>query len=97
MRAEAGKVSCEAYEAADLRLCDAQADGDDERDRRRHHLPTGFHNETLSDLTSSLLDTPYTSEQATYELRRLRGKGIVERIAHTHRSRLTPRGRAAVI
>ena len=61
------------------------------------HLLTGFDNKTLTALMSSLLDGPYTSRQATYDLRRLRRKGIIERIEHSHRYRLTPRGRAVSV
>jgi len=61
------------------------------------HLLTGFDNKTLTGLMASLLDAPYTARQATYDLRRLRRKGIIERIEHTHRYRLTPRGRAVAV
>ena len=61
------------------------------------HLLTGFDNKTLTALMGALLDAPYTSRQATYDLRRLRRKGIIERIEHTHRYRLTPRGRAVAV
>ena len=54
------------------------------------HLLTGFDNKTLTALMNSLLDAPYTSRQATYDLRRLRRKGIIERTEHSHRYRLTP-------
>ena len=57
----------------------------------------GFDNKTLTELMSSLLDEPYTSRQATYDLRRLRRKGLIERIEHTHRYRLTTRGRAVAV
>ena len=61
------------------------------------HLLTGFDNKTLTALMAALLDAPYTSRQATYDLRRLRRKGIIERIEHTHRYRLTPRVRAVAV
>jgi hypothetical protein len=61
------------------------------------HLLTGFDNKTLTQLMGSLLDAPYTSRQATYDLRRLRRKGVIERIEHRHRYRLTPRGRAVSV
>ena len=61
------------------------------------HLLTGFDNKTLTGLMGALLDAPYTSRQATYDLRRLRRKGIIERIEGTHRYRLTPRGRAVAV
>lgn len=61
------------------------------------HLLTGFDNKTLTELMGALLDAPYTSRQATYDLRRLRRKGIIERIEHTHRYLLTPGGRAVAV
>jgi hypothetical protein len=61
------------------------------------HLLVGFDNKTLTELMGSLLDVPYTSRHATYDLRRLRRKGIIERIEHTHRYRLTVRGRAVAV
>jgi hypothetical protein len=42
----------------------------------------------------TLLGTPYTSRQATYDLRRLRRKGLIQRIPRQHRYRVTPQGRA---
>jgi hypothetical protein len=61
------------------------------------HLLVGFDNKTLTGLMGSLLDVPYTSRHATYDLRRLRRKGLIERIEHTHRYRLTVRGRAVAV
>jgi hypothetical protein len=62
-----------------------------------NHLLTGFDNKTLTELMGALLDTPYTSRHATYDLRRLRRKDLIERIDHSHRYRLTPRGRAVAV
>jgi hypothetical protein len=61
------------------------------------HMLIGFDTKTLTDLMSSLLDLPYTSRHATYDLRRLRRKALIERIEHTHRYRLTVRGRAIAV
>lgn len=61
------------------------------------HVLVGFDNKTLTQLMGSLLDVPYSSRQATYDLRRLRRKGLIERIEHTHRYRLTIRGRAVAV
>jgi hypothetical protein len=61
------------------------------------HLLVGFDNKTLTGLMGALLDVPYTSRHATYDLRRLRRKGLIERIEHTHRYRLTGRGRAVAV
>lgn len=57
------------------------------------HLFAGFTNRQLVQLVSSLLDRPYTSRQATYDLRRLSRKGLICRTSHTHCYQLTPRGR----
>ena len=46
---------------------------------------------------ATLLDQPYTSRQATYDLRRLRRKGLIERQPHSHRYQLTARGRRVAV
>jgi len=61
------------------------------------HLINGFDNKALTELMGPLLDSPYTSRHATYDLRRLRRKRVIERIEHTHRYRLTPSGRAIAV
>jgi hypothetical protein len=61
------------------------------------HLLTGFDNRTLTDLMSTLLDTSYTGRHATYDLRRLRRKGVIERLPHSHRYQLTPLGRRVAV
>ena len=61
------------------------------------HLITGFDNRSLTQLVSALLGTRYTSRHATYDLRRLRRKQIIERLPGTHRYRLTPHGRAIAV
>jgi hypothetical protein len=61
------------------------------------HLIAGFDNRSLTHLASAQLGTPYTSRHATYDLRRLRRKQVIERIPGTHRYRLTPRGRAVAV
>ncbi|MGH9224038.1 MAG: hypothetical protein ACRD2W_09730 [Acidimicrobiales bacterium] len=50
-------------------------------------LMAGFDNRQLTRLVATLLDEPYTSRQATYDLRRLRRKGLIERLPHSHRYR----------
>jgi hypothetical protein len=54
------------------------------------HLFVGFDNPALVRLVSTLLDRPYCSRQATYNLRRLRRKGLIERVPGTHRYLVTP-------
>jgi hypothetical protein len=52
------------------------------------HLLAGFNNPQLTDLVAmlaTLLDQPYTTRQATYDLRRLRRKGLIERLPHSNR------------
>lgn len=62
------------------------------------HLPAGFNNRQLTDLVGAILDDgTYSSRQATYDLRRLRRKRIIERIPHTHRYQLTGTGRRIAV
>jgi hypothetical protein len=58
------------------------------------HVAGGLTNAGLCRLMTGLLAQPYTSRQATYDLRRLRRKGFIERIERRHIYRLTPHGRA---
>ena len=44
------------------------------------HLLAGFDNPALVQLVGALLDQPYTSRQATYDLRRLKRKGLIVRL-----------------
>jgi hypothetical protein len=53
---------------------------------------TGITNKSLRALMTGLLHTPYTAGQMTYDLRRLRLAGLIQRIGHTHRYVLTPDG-----
>jgi hypothetical protein len=41
---------------------------------------------------ADLLGSPYSTHQLTYDLRRLRLKGMIWRIPHSHRYRITPYG-----
>jgi hypothetical protein len=61
------------------------------------HLVAGFDNRQLTDLVATLLDQPYTSRQATYDLRRLKRKGLIERIPHTNRYQVTSLGRRVAV
>jgi hypothetical protein len=61
------------------------------------HVIAGFTNATLTALMTSLLDDGYTSRQATYDLRRLRRKQLIERLPGTHRYQLTPLGRQIAV
>ena len=61
------------------------------------HLMAGFDNRQLTELVATLLDAPYTSRQATYDLRRLRRKTLIERLPGTNRYQLTPLGRRVAV
>jgi len=57
------------------------------------HVVGGLTNPGLCKLMTGLYDADYGSRKATYDLRRLRRKGFIERIPQTNTYRLTPRGR----
>ena len=62
------------------------------------HLITGFDNKTITGLMSSLLDQLYSIKRATYDLRQLRRKDLIERRPHSNGYLLTDRGcRVAVL
>ena len=57
--------------------------------------PNGFTNRDLRELTAELRGLPsqqVSTGQMTYDLRRLRMHGLIERIPHTHRYQLTDTG-----
>ena len=56
------------------------------------HAVTGFTNKSLRGLVAGLLGHDYTANQMTYDLRRLRLHGLIERIPHTNTYILTPEG-----
>ena len=56
------------------------------------HLPRGFRNRDLRPQVEALLGRPYTRPQMTYDLRRLRLKGVIHRIPTTHRYTTTTYG-----
>jgi hypothetical protein len=56
------------------------------------HLPRGFRNRDLRPQVEALLGQPYTPAQMTYDLRRLRLKGMIHRIPNTHRYTATTYG-----
>jgi hypothetical protein len=61
------------------------------------HLLAGFDNPTLVSQVGTLLDEPYTSRQATYDLRRLKREGLITRLPGHHRYQLTPLGRRVAV
>ena len=56
------------------------------------HLPRGFRNRDLRPHVEALLGRPYSAAQMTYDLRRLRLKGVIHRIPKTHRYTATSYG-----
>jgi hypothetical protein len=61
------------------------------------HLVAGFTNGQLVDRVSALMNAQYTSRQATYDLRRLRRKGMIVKLPHSHRYQLTSLGRRVAV
>lgn len=57
------------------------------------HVTKGLTNKTLREHMTELYDSGYSSTQATYDLRRLRLKGFIERIPETHTYLVTAHGR----
>jgi hypothetical protein len=56
------------------------------------HLPRGFHNRDLRPHVEALHGRSYSAAQMTYDLRRLRLKGLIHRIPKTHRYTVTSYG-----
>jgi hypothetical protein len=61
------------------------------------YLIRGFSNRQLVERVRALLQAPYTSRQATYDLRRLKRKGLIEKIPRTQRYQLTRLGRRVAV
>jgi hypothetical protein len=60
-------------------------------------LARGFTNRQLVERVGGLLQSPYSSRQATYDLRRLRRKGLIVKIAGTQRYQLASLGRRVAV
>lgn len=56
------------------------------------HNTCGFRHQEFLSHVADLLGSPYSTRQLTYDLRRLRLKGMIWRIPHSHRYRITPYG-----
>ena len=56
-----------------------------------------FTNRSLRAQVATLLASPYTANQMSYDLARLRAKGLIERVEHTNTYRLTPDGQRVAI
>ncbi len=61
------------------------------------HLIAGFTNRGLRDRMTALLDADYSSRQATYDLRRLKRKGLIGRLSGRQRYELTALGRRVAV
>jgi hypothetical protein len=64
------------------------------------HIPNGFTNRSLRTQVADLLDpnhAPYGTSQMSYDLRRLRLKGIIWRIPDSYRYQLTTYGRKVAL
>jgi hypothetical protein len=61
------------------------------------HLVAGFSNKEFVATTSAMLNDKYTARQATYDLRRLIRKGLIDRIAKSRRYRTTQLGRTVAV
>ena len=64
------------------------------------HLPQGFTNSALRQLTARLLARPAQDLKPgvmTYHLRRLRLRGLIARVPKTHRYQLTDAGHRAAL
>lgn len=56
------------------------------------HAVSGFTNKSLRSLVVGLLGADYTANQMTYDLRRLRLHGLIQRVPHTNTYVTTPEG-----
>jgi hypothetical protein len=61
------------------------------------NVVTGFTNRSLRTQVSALLGIPYSQHQASYDLRRLRLKGLIVRLEHSNTYVLTPDGQRTAI
>ncbi len=62
------------------------------------HRAEGFHSVDVLPIVQQSLHTDYAAPNANYDLRKLRGKGLLDRIGNTHRYRPTAEGlRIAVL
>ncbi|MCA1703235.1 MAG: hypothetical protein LC808_08150, partial [Actinobacteria bacterium] len=61
------------------------------------HVIAGFTNRSLRARVSSLLGVPYSTGQMSYDLRRLRIKGLITRLPHSNTYVLTPDGQRVAI
>jgi hypothetical protein len=60
------------------------------------HLFAGLTNRSLRELMAQLIPG-YSAGQMTYDLRRLRAKGLIQRVPRSHRYELTEQGRRIAV
>lgn len=61
------------------------------------HVPAGFRNRTLASQVAEVLNEPYSSRQAAYDLRRLRRKGLILKVPRSQRYEVTSLGRRIAV
>ena len=61
------------------------------------HAVTGFTNKAFAGLSPDSSTQDYTTNQMSYDLRRLRLHGLIERVPHTNTYTLTPDGTRAAV
>lgn len=61
------------------------------------HAVGGFTNRSLRAHVAALLGTDYTQAQMSYDLRRLRMKGLIRRLEHSNTYQLTPDGQRVAV
>ncbi|MGH4010257.1 MAG: hypothetical protein ACRDTH_19220 [Pseudonocardiaceae bacterium] len=61
------------------------------------HTISGFTNRSLRAQVATLLGAPYSMSQMSYDLRRLRLKGLITRLPHTNTYVLTDEGQRVAI
>ncbi len=61
------------------------------------HTITGFTNRSLRARVTTLLGVPYSRSQMSYDLRRLRLKGLITRLPHSNTYVLTKEGQQVAI
>jgi hypothetical protein len=72
-------------------------DGDSGRAGRLLLPDARLHQRQLVERVGALLQSPYTCRQATYDLRRLKRKELITKVAHTNRYQLTNLGRRVAV
>jgi hypothetical protein len=85
-------TTCEGHRTAALRFGDSRVMALLVALGRYSLQLNGFRNRDLRRLVEPLLGTAYTSNQMTYDLRRLRRRGLISRIPGSHRYLVTPLG-----